>query len=312
MFCNEAIQPKKRNLEMNDPSKNDVTKAQFIELPDFIAKFVGHPNLFYCPNNGNAGDALIFAGEMQVFGNAGIKYTVMDPLKDKVSGKTILYAGGGNLNELYGNCANFLSKYAKKELGNIIYVLPHTINGRETLLKSLGDNVHFLCREKRSWQHVMKNFRFPNNVFLSHDAAFYLNLDVLFKGEKLKVEKQETLWAFRTDREKKDPGFWIDPKKNVDVSGIFPAAREVYGEKRVQCARDFLRTISKHGSCKTNRLHVSIGAALLGRPVEIWENSYWKNRSIYEHSFAHFKAVNENGDLVPLSEIGKFMEIVKK
>jgi exopolysaccharide biosynthesis predicted pyruvyltransferase EpsI len=42
----------------------------------------------------------------------------------------------------------------------------------------------------------------------------------------------------------------------------------------------------------TDRLHVGIGAALLGKTCRLHDNSYGKNRAVYDHSIRnHFPAV---------------------
>jgi exopolysaccharide biosynthesis predicted pyruvyltransferase EpsI len=44
---------------------------------------------------------------------------------------------------------------------------------------------------------------------------------------------------------------------------------------------DILSVINKYNIVNTNRLHVCIGAALLGKQVNFYPNSYYKNESIF-------------------------------
>jgi exopolysaccharide biosynthesis predicted pyruvyltransferase EpsI len=51
-------------------------------------------------------------------------------------------------------------------------------------------------------------------------------------------------------------------------------------------AQHLLRYIDLYDEVGTNRLHVAIGAALLGKRVRFHPNSYFKNRAVYEFSMA--------------------------
>ena len=45
---------------------------------------------------------------------------------------------------------------------------------------------------------------------------------------------------------------------------------------------EFLRYLDRFDRVETNRLHVTIGAALLGKGVAFYPNSYWKNQAVFE------------------------------
>ena len=51
-------------------------------------------------------------------------------------------------------------------------------------------------------------------------------------------------------------------------------------------ARDFLAIADRYDEIRTNRLHVAIAGALLGKRVFMHDNSYGKNRAVWEHSLA--------------------------
>jgi exopolysaccharide biosynthesis predicted pyruvyltransferase EpsI len=74
------------------------------------------------------------------------------------------------------------------------------------------------------------------------------------------------------------------PISDVDISfqfmlGITPLEAAI-------SAWCFLKAISLARHIRTDRLHVGIGAALLGTPCELRDNSYGKNSSVYGHSLA--------------------------
>ena len=260
-----------------------------VELDDFLCSLVEKVvrPFAYFPNRGNAGDALIYASEMQIFKRIGLNAETVTDINAPLKGKTILYSGGGNLNNLYHNCAKFLESNDKPELDNLIVLLPHSIFGREQLLASLSDRVIIVCRERQTLVHVLQHFPHKENVFISHDAAFYANMNELFERSSESPTESKTLTCMRTDAEKTSAAF--DAKANVDVSRLFPDQSFLSGPKRIGCARDFLAYIDKYTHVKTNRLHVCIAAAKLGKTVEFYGNSYFKNEAVFNHSFPHFK-----------------------
>ena len=90
------------------------------------------------------------------------------------------------------------------------------------------------------------------------------------------------LHAFRTDSEA--TGIPIPPD-NLDLSRLF-----TFGVWHADLchtgAQHLLRYLDLYDEVWTNRLHVAIGAALLGKRVKFHANSYFKNRAVYEFSMA--------------------------
>jgi len=88
------------------------------------------------------------------------------------------------------------------------------------------------------------------------------------------------LHAFRTDVEKTAVPLPVD---NLDLANEFS-----HGTKSPHACHTgsfhMLRYLDTFKEVHSNRLHVSIGAALLGKRVRFWPNSYWKNQAVYEFS----------------------------
>jgi exopolysaccharide biosynthesis predicted pyruvyltransferase EpsI len=88
------------------------------------------------------------------------------------------------------------------------------------------------------------------------------------------------LHAFRTDLEKTAVPL---PTDNLDLASEFS-----HGTKNPHVCHTgsfrMLRYLDTFEEVHSNRLHVSIGAALLGKRVKFWPNSYFKNRAVYEFS----------------------------
>ena len=88
------------------------------------------------------------------------------------------------------------------------------------------------------------------------------------------------LHAFRTDGEQTGIPVPID---NLDLSRLF-----YYGMRGADVchttALHLLRYLDTFAEVRTNRLHLAISAAVLGKRVQFQSNSYFKNRAVYEYS----------------------------
>jgi len=88
------------------------------------------------------------------------------------------------------------------------------------------------------------------------------------------------LHAFRTDVEKTSVPV---PADNLDLAQEFS-----HGTKNPHVCHTgsfhMLQYLDTFEVVETNRLHVCIASALLGKHVKFWPNSYFKNRAVYEFS----------------------------
>jgi exopolysaccharide biosynthesis predicted pyruvyltransferase EpsI len=219
----------------------------------------------------------------------------------------IFYGGGGALIDQSKN--QHVREFLQKHHRNIkrFVLLPHTVTGNNDLLKDLGSNVDIICREKISLEHVRKNTIY-SNVMLMPDLAFCLDIKELFsnfkdvktsiniknvfkekiysfqdiiRAYKIKLFENSTLCAFRLDKEKTSIKI---PKQNLDVSSIMKRPiKNIIIAKKITIR--FLSFLQKFEKIKTNRLHVAIAGALLGKIVEFYPNNYFKNYAVFEYSF---------------------------
>tara|TARA_R110002051_G_scaffold171759_1_gene242242 strand:+ start:90 stop:962 length:873 start_codon:yes stop_codon:yes gene_type:complete len=281
-------------------------------LNDFKDKEV-----FYKANPGNGGDALIAHGAYTLFRKNGIIFRIIKPDMD-LNEKVVFYAGGGNLNNLYSDCAEFIAENHHK--ANKLVLLPHTVVGNEELLQSLDKNVYIICRERKSFEHVSK---FKNlNVLLIEDLAFNIDpknnfelsktnsrllylmnlksiITYLIKDfEKFKkllksYKRQKVLYAFREDSERS----FEPPQGNIDVSAMVNLDGTMENPQLVaKTASIIFSFLDQFEEIYTNRLHICIASALLDKTVYFYGNSYWKNESVFEHSIKdRFKKVKWMG-----------------
>lgn len=252
--------------------------------------------IFYKPNPGNGGDALIAAGTFKLFRECGLEVEIITGNDySHLNGQIVLYAGGGNLVKEYTNCAEFIKKvhsYVEE-----LIILPHTINSHEELLASLKENVTIFVREKTSYEILNSNNpRFK--LLLDHDMAFNIKVGdydlnsffslatqrlIEYKMKNIFMGgKKKELNAFRVDVEKTDIKL---PNNNIDVSVKINHSSSMYPETIVQkTTRDIFQFVDSFDNISTNRLHIAIASALLGKTVKMYKNSYYKNRAIFDFS----------------------------
>lgn len=261
--------------------------------------------LRYVPNHGNAGDSLIAAGAWQLFDFLRLKPLVTQTA-DLCSGDVVVYAGGGNLVPQYHDCERFLERCLLVGVERAV-VLPHTIRGHQGLLSRLDNRFVLACRDGESLRHVRASGTRARTI-LAPDLALRLQVDTLFRrcdtlparrtlgcdliaGNQwksyarwrlalaaLKRVYRETVFALRTDTE----AVSLLPGSRIwDVSRLY-ASPFLYRSESDFVARDMLALMRRAQTVITNRLHVGIAAALVGRRVVYLDNSYGKIGAVYE------------------------------
>ena len=116
---------------------------------------------------------------------------------------------------------------------------------------------------------------------------FGLSLSCLLNYQVWKVKRAikpriytKVLNAFREDVEKTDIEL---PSDNLDISALFELSSCEPDLAKLSTSR-FLSFIEQFDEVNTNRLHVGIAAAELGKKVNLYGNNYFKIRAIYDFS----------------------------
>ena len=273
---------------------------------------LGPDPIYYKTNSGNGGDALIAHATYELFDQEGIEPRIWVE-GDDASGKVVLYGGGGNLVEYYSRASSFIAQHHDR--AERLIILPHTVSDHATLLGALGPNVVIFCRERHSYDYV--RVAAPRaDVRLAHDLALDLEPDEIlrkrpavegaapryleeltkFSAAWLERRKRERitrvlhpfapriLHAFREDVEQTDV---VRPADNIDLSASVPVEFGFLDRSLARLSSFvFFDCIRRYGVVRTNRLHIAIAAALLGKRVHLYDNSYWKNYAVYKHSLA--------------------------
>jgi hypothetical protein len=222
---------------------------------------------FYClPNEGNAGDGLIHAGLNQLAARLGLKLDFFRYPEER-RGKNLLLVGAGCFCRGSWHMVDPVRYYSG--LFEKVYVLPATFETEfapvKKMLRELPANVTLFCREQVSYEAVTKLVPTPGRVFLDHDLAFQVDVT------PWKRKGEGHLNAFRTDNESL---LRRVPAPNFDISNM---GREYHHTLLFDALANF-------ESVSTDRLHVAIAGALLGKKVRLFDGNYHKIRAIYEYS----------------------------
>lgn len=251
--------------------KNDITFNQ-VDIEAFLLTYKD-TEIIYVPNPGNAGDSLIAHATIQLFDRLELNYIFGNHL-EKYKNRVLFYPGGGNLVGLYKDCYNFIEN---NKNDNEIVLLPHTVNNEDELIKSLGDNVTIICREKRSYAYVYSLIKNKSKVFLAPDLAFSITGLDKYKSKK----GTGTLNCYREDCEKMTIPI---PSDNIDLSMFLLKPGNTDNKEIIkQVSESVFEYISDYSMIKTNRLHIAIAGSLLNKAVIFNQNSYFKNQAVYEY-----------------------------
>ena len=250
-------------------------------------------------NPGNAGDSLIALGTLLLLDSLGLRVSIHQPQESFDVNDRIFYGGGGNFVPYYKACREFFMR--NRHVRQLV-LLPHTVNGQRDILQQLPANVILFAREQRSFRHLTRCMTYPDNARIDHDLAFAIGptaIRALIGSER--PESSGTLHAYRRDREATTI---VIPPDNRDISAIcrLPGNTQTLNGI-VNSSAAMLNAIAPYETVKTNRLHVAIASALMGKQTILSRNSYFKNKQIYKYSlkphFQNIKFVNASERVEP-------------
>jgi GT2 family glycosyltransferase len=201
---------------------------------------------------GNLGDQLIAAGTRRLLSGHAYREIGVDEATT-ASGGTVLLAGSGAWCGPYHETMPGVLAELERRFERVV-VLPSSFDLSVAAVERALRTTRALvfAREPESYRQIREVCR----AELAHDAAFY------FDFAPYRVSGEGTLDAFRTDREsaRTEPF----PPGNLDVSAVCSSLDE------------WLWTIARHARVRTDRAHVMIAAALLGKQVEVGAGAYHK------------------------------------
>jgi GT2 family glycosyltransferase len=227
----------------------------------------GASGFTYVRGVGNRGDELIQAGTRQLL--AGLDYREIGFEEvAAASGELAVVSGGGAWCRWYHEIMPRVLTLAEMRFARVV-VLPSSFDPSEDAVRHvLGrSRAVIFARERESWRQI----RDLCDARLAHDGAFF------FDYTPFAAAGDGVLHAYRTDRESSS-SFPLPPD-NVDVSALYPSLPPWLGR------------IAGAALVRTDRAHVMIAAALLGKQVEYRASGYHKVTAIAEFALAGFPGV---------------------
>ena len=240
-----------------------VMKTAVEESRDVLLRAIGEPeDLTFIRLYGNIGDELIYAGTRQLLARRFYKEVSVREL-DGVSGHTALVAGCGGWCGPYHDMVKHLPVIETRF--ERVIVMPSSFDVSVPSVRSTLATTKALvfARERKSFDGICRLC----DAKIAYDCAFFFDYrPYLRHGEGCLV-------AYRTDEESV---LSVIPEGNHDIS------------RSCSSLDDWLWTIARHAVVKTDRAHVMIAAALLGKVVDYWTSSYHKVPSIADYALKSF------------------------
>ena len=229
-------------------------------------------------NPGNAGDGFIERGADILLTKCNINYCTVTYPSVGASDVLLILGSGTFCRAWYHNIERvrfYVAKYQK------VCIFPATFDFTfppvAGFLKELAPNVIAFCREEVSYNALKTLVPGPERVHLDHDVAFHNDVTAWTGAGVGEIN------CFRTDSE--SAGRMI-PERNFDISDMGGDAHKTV----------ILDVVKNFKSVHTDRLHVGVAGALLGKQVLLFENNYHKNRSVFEYSLRRFPNVSIGND----------------
>ncbi len=275
--------PKALALETKNFKSFDFDDSQLLKILKPLGAFT------YIPNGGNLGDMLIGAGTLRFFDRNHLPYTM---LHEATEYDTIVMGGGGMWVKYWIQFSTeILDLFAKAKR---VVILPSSFYECQALIDILDERFTVFCREKQSYDYLCAAGT-KAQILLDHDMALRLDEGIFtaevvpfarwVKAVRKKLTKKDSVAYFlRTDCEKADYSIdeTIVPDVDLSLCGggnwYMPKEYIMFSALLMLCLVDMVPTLV------TDRLHVCIAGALMGKQVRFLDNAYRKLSTVYEYS----------------------------
>ena len=227
-----------------------------------LAEIGDPPDLTVVRGLGNCGDQLILEGMRALLADRIYREVELTEMC-AARGHTVLLSGGGAFCRPFHEVMPRALSVAALRFERVI-VLPSSFDPSEDVVRGVlaRTRATVFAREAESYRRIAPLC----DARLAHDCAFF------FDFTRWRGRGSGTLNAFRTDREAR--ASWNLPVDNDDISATAPTLQQ------------WLETIAAHELVRTDRAHVMIAAALLGKQVEFAASSYHKLEAIAEFALS--------------------------
>jgi exopolysaccharide biosynthesis predicted pyruvyltransferase EpsI len=286
------------DLDMQNFSPTDKNPRHIVHELSKLGSFT------FLPNPGNMGDCVIAQAEYQVFAELKLNYTVF---RGDVT-DNLVYGGGGifvsNWKDSY---QRVLEIFRNPKIKRII-ILPSSFSECSDLLEIIDERFTIFCREKQSYEYLL-SAKAGATLYLENDMVFYLKekfakgfnkchskyaeiyrsiLEVLPRG--ISRNEYKIAYFLRGDSEgamKADERLPL----TFDLSRCIASYDCRKSDVVNFYSKLFFATIDTADIIVTDRLHVGICSALMGKKVFLLDNSYHKVLRVYENSMKNMESV---------------------
>ncbi len=221
------------------------------------------PDLTLVHGAGNRGDELIWAGMDRLLDGLIYYETDLNGLSG-ARGHTVLLPGSGAFCRAFNDTMPRALAVACMRFERVI-LLPSSFDPSDDVVRAALATTSgtVFARKPESYRRIASLC----DTRLAHDCAFFFDFEPWHRSGS------GVLNAFRTDPE---AGAGIVPADNDDIS-LTAASFE-----------DWLERISAHAQIRTDRAHVLIAAALMGKRVEFASSSYHKLPAMVDYALSDF------------------------
>jgi GT2 family glycosyltransferase/exopolysaccharide biosynthesis predicted pyruvyltransferase EpsI len=242
-----------RHLEHVEHSRQEILEA------------VGdHPDLVFVRGYGNLGDELIWAGTRKLLSGRVYREIGIEELPT-TSGHTALICGGGAFSRHYHELMPHVLAVAEMRFERVV-LLPSTFDTSVDAVRKTLERTQAMvfARERESYSQIQSLCE----ARLAHDCAFF------FDYAPYRQIGAGVLIALRTDQESARK--WPIPPESDDISVTAGTLER------------WLRKISSRKLIRTDRAHVMIAGALLGKTIEFNSSDYFKVPAIADYALRGF------------------------
>lgn len=279
-------------------------------------------NMLYRADQGNLGDMVIAYAQNIAFYENNLTYTQLlrsntievTDRKNWISSSILLkqpfdfvYGGGGIWNPHY-DYMKLLKMYAMHRNMRSFTILPSSFYKCDDALNIFDERFTIFCRDQQSYDYCTSKNKTAKFV-LHDDVAFWLNerlpndglSEDSIENKKLKgsfdnvqkflnsCQSYDEVNFIRSDAEKTD---YCANNNVFDISHVFGIdGLNITQQTAKHGTMLMMYAIQSFKKIITNRLHVAITAALMGKTVEMHDNDYGKLKSVWEMSMQNFANV---------------------
>ena len=261
-----------RQREPNPPRVQELRNLRHDSAFDALKKtteqFCNGREVIFVPNTGNWGDALINLGAVQFLDHIGVKFKIAQRRQIEAAASSfssyvfkdsvLITPGAGNWCKNWPNAQKFVQAVSSA----FYHVLVFPTTFELGTINNTKENISYFRRDDLESLQTITNSQF------CHDMSFFIEGRIYASAERIAIGN-----FFRLDNERHPVR--RHPANNIDLSSVGNESTDV---------EIFFNIISAYETIRTDRLHVAIAGAMMGRKVELYPGNYWKSAAVFRSS----------------------------